>query len=871
MNKTTKLTIFAVLFSLLTLMPVAAQTETAPYQNPDLPVEDRVTDLLDRMTLVEKIGQMTLIEKDSIDPEAVTEYAIGGILSGGGGYPEGNNTIDGWIDMVHSYQDAALNTRLEIPVIYGVDAVHGHNNLSGAVIFPHNIGLGAANNPELVEEIGRITAQEMIATGIYWNYSPVLAVPRDIRWGRTYEGYSENTNIVTELSLAMLRGLQGDDLAAADTVLGTPKHFVGDGGTAFGTSPLPDGLLDRGETDVDLDTLRDVHLAPYPVAIDNGARSIMISYSSWDGVPMHGQEFLIQEILRGEYGFDGFIVSDWGGIDVVGDTYYEAVVESTNAGIDMNMVPYDYETFTETLREAVENGDVSEARIDEAVSNILQVKFEMGLFERPYAVEEYIETVGSDEHRAVARDAVSQSLVLLKNENDALPIAGDDEMTVFLSGPAADNIGIQSGGWTIEWQGIAANLTEGTTIRRGLSDGLSEDTTLRYSRIGRFNDDDGNPEQANVGVVVVGEEPYAEWFGDDARLALARSDMQLIEQMRDQVDQLVVVLISGRPLVIDEALNTADAVVAAWLPGTEGDGVTDVLLGERDFVGKLSYTWPRTAEQLPFDFGNIPTDGCEAPLFPFGYGLTYESTPDESAQWLELAVECAPEEVEIEVREVNIPDEPTLVPAGEFGVSYNAPVSVDITLDGAFEDWAGVPQMTVPRDADLTAGDPAVSFAAAADDTSLYLYANIIDNEIISGEHGEDYWNEDSIEFYVNATDNLDASSYADGIAQLTIPALNITNPEEPVISGVRGDTTDADFVVIRTETGWAVEVALPLQNDVWDIDTSDGNVIGFQVHLNGASNRDRDTKLIWSAADTADTSYQNPSVFGELVFRSVD
>ena len=636
---------------LLTATRVFAQDDTPAYLDTSLPADVRADDLLNRMTLEEKIGQMTLIEKDSIDPEAVTEYAIGGILSGGGGYPEGNNTVDGWIDMVHSYQDAALNTRLQIPVIYGVDAVHGHNNLSGAVIFPHNIGLGAANNPDLVEEIGRITAQEMIATGIYWNYSPVLAVPRDIRWGRTYEGYSENTTIVTELSLAMLRGLQGNDLNAADTVLATPKHFVGDGGTEFGTSPLPDGLLDRGATNVDFETLRDVHLAPYPVAIDNGARSIMISYSSWDGVPMHGQDFLIQEILRDEYGFDGFIVSDWGGIDVVGDTYYESVVGSTNAGIDMNMVPYDYETFTETLLEAVENSDVTGERIDEAVGNILQVKFEMGLFERPYAVEEYIETVGSDEHRAVARDAVSQSLVLLKNENDALPIAGDDETTVFLSGPAADNIGIQSGGWTIEWQGIAANLTEGTTIRQGLSAGLSENITFRYSRIGRFNNDDGNPAQADVGIVAVGENPYAEWFGDDATLTLARSDIQLIEQMREQVDQLVVVLISGRPLVIDEALNTADAVVAAWLPGTEGNGVTDVLLGERDFVGQLPYTWPRTADQLPFDFDSIPTDSCEAPLFPFGYGLTYESTPDESAQWLDLAVECAPEPVEIEVRE----------------------------------------------------------------------------------------------------------------------------------------------------------------------------------------------------------------------------
>lgn len=378
-----------IVLAFLSLSAVVAQDEVLPYLNPDLPVEERVIDLLERMTLEEKIGQMTLIEKDSIQPDAVTRYHIGAILSGGGGYPTGNNTVEGWTDMVHAYQDAALATRLAIPMIYGVDAVHGHSNLFGAVVFPHNIGLGAARNPQLVEEIGRVTAREMIATGIYWNYAPVLAVPRDIRWGRTYEGYGENTDLVTELSAAMLRGLQGDDLAAGDTVLGTPKHFVGDGGTAYGTSPQPGGLLDRGDALIDEATLREVHLAPYYAAIEGGARSIMISYSSWQGERKHGHAYLITDVLLDEMGFEGFIVSDWGGVDDVAPSYYEAVVQAINAGIDMNMVPYDYVRFITTMTQAVNNGDISMARIDEAVGNILRVKFEMGLFERPYAIEEY--------------------------------------------------------------------------------------------------------------------------------------------------------------------------------------------------------------------------------------------------------------------------------------------------------------------------------------------------------------------------------------------------------------------------------------------------------------------------------------------------
>lgn len=856
--------VFLILFS-----SVSAQDDLLPYQNPELSIEERVADLLERMTLEEKLGQMTLIEKGSINPDAVTEYYIGAILSGGGGYPTGNNTPEAWLEMVHSYQDAALATRLGIPMIYGVDAVHGHSNLSGSVIFPHNIGLGATRNPELIEEIGQITALEMIATGIYWNYSPVLAVPQDIRWGRTYEGYSENTALVTLLSSAMLRGLQGDDLSSPTTILGTPKHFVGDGGTVFGTSTQDGALLDRGITDVDEETLRAIHLPPYFEAIDNGARSIMISYSSWGGERMHGQEYLINDVLLGEMGFEGFIVSDWQGINDVAPNFYDAVVQAINAGIDMNMVPYNYIGFIDTMTDAVDNGDITMERVDEAVGNILRVKFEMGLFERPFGDESLIASVGSDEHRAVAREAVSQSLVLLKNEDNALPIDPDAEQTVFIAGQAGDNIGIQSGGWTIEWQGVAANVTEGTTIRRALQNSFGDNTTVRYSRSGRFNDENGNPASADIGIVVVGEQPYAEWFGDNASLMLSNSDRGLIEGMREKVDTLIIVLISGRPMVIDQSLNLADAFVAAWLPGTEGYGVSDVLLGERDFAGRLPFTWLRNIEQLPFDFDNLAIDACDAPLFPYDYGLTYESN-EASQAWLALSVECAPVPVDTEIQEVIIPVAEGLAPDGEYGVNYVAPFPVNITVDGNFEDWAGVPQVTLPQGHIPGSTDPAVAFSVAADNDNLYFFANVIDDNIISGEHGDSYWNEDSVEFYLNATGDLTLTAYQDAVTQITIPAINITNPESAIIAGINSANLNAQLEAIQTGTGWAIEMSVPLNNDVWSIVPAQDAVLGFQMHLNGASSGSRDTKLIWSLADTSDTSYQNPSVFGQLTFHEI-
>ncbi len=586
------------------------------YLDREYPIQERVESLLGLMTLAEKIGQMTQVEKNSILPKDVATYFIGSVLSGGGGSPR-PNTPEAWADMVDSYQEQALNTRLRIPILYGVDAVHGHNNLYGAVIFPHNVGLGAADDPTLMEQIGQATAEEMAATGIRWNFAPVLAVPQDIRWGRAYEGYGENTELVTRLGVAYQRGLQGEDLRQPSAAIATAKHYIGDGGTEWGTSTTGSYMIDQGDMQVDEATLRALYLPPYEAAIEAGARSVMVSFSSWNEEKMHGHHQLVTELLKGELGFDGFVVSDWKGIDQLPGDYYDDVVTSINAGLDMIMVPYDYKTFISTLSQAVERGDVSEDRINDAVRRILTVKFELGLFENPYTDRDLLAAVGSDEHRVLAREAVAKSLVLLQNENSALPIA-KDTATIFVGGRGADDIGMQCGGWTIEWQGKMDDITPGTTILEGIAAEIDKSTTLVYHPRGEFIDAEG---LADVGIAVVGELPYAEGEGDRADLSLSTFDQALIQRMRERSKVLVVVILSGRPMIITDLLPKADAWVAAWLPGTEGAGVTDVLFGDVPFTGKLPYTWPHSMDQLPL--GNMLENAeSDPPLFPFGFGMT---------------------------------------------------------------------------------------------------------------------------------------------------------------------------------------------------------------------------------------------------------
>ena len=593
-------------------------------------VDDRVEALLAQMTLAEKIGQMTQAEKGSITPEDVTRYFIGSVLSGGGGSPP-RNTPEDWLAMVSGFQEAALSTRLGIPLLYGVDAVHGTAAVVDATVFPQNVGLGAADDPDLMRRIGAATAAEMAATGIRWNFGPVVAVPQDIRWGRTYEGYGENTELVSRLAVPYIEGLQedasGQRFGSPATVLATAKHFLADGGTAFGSSTteiIKPYLLDQGDAQIDEATLRRVHLPPYQAAVDTGVGSVMASFSSWNGVKMHGNRDLLTGVLRDELGFEGFLVSDWQGIDQLPGDYYSDVVTAINAGIDMVMVPYGYKLFIDTLTQAVETGDVSQARIDEAVRRILRVKAELGLFDHdPLEPGAPIETVGSLDHRELAREAVRKSVVLLKNERETLPLVHATPL-IYVGGEGADDIGIQIGGWSTEWQGAAGDITAGTTILGGIKEVSAPDALVLYDAAGRFDsytNATGGQLIADVGVAVVAERPYAEGVGDSSDLALPAADLAMVQRLRDSSNRLVLVVLAGRPVDITDLLPLADAVVVAWLPGTEGQGVADVLFGRYPFTGKLPYTWPRSADQLPFDFSALPADGPDAPLFPAGFGL----------------------------------------------------------------------------------------------------------------------------------------------------------------------------------------------------------------------------------------------------------
>lgn len=582
--------------------------------------------LLERMTLEEKIGQMTQVEKNSLTPADVKDFGIGSVLSGGGGYPP-KNTAVGWLEMVGGFQEAALQTRLGIPLLYGVDAVHGHNNLVGAVIFPHNIGLGATRDPDLVRRIGRATAEELAATGVKWNFAPTIAVPQDIRWGRTYEGYSQDTDLVSRLGRAYIDGLQGSNLGDPLSVLANPKHYLGDGGTTWGTSrmlflippgysfPGTDGRfafkIDQGDTRVDEKFLRNVYLKPYLAALQAGAQIVMASFSSWNGKKLHAHRYLLTDVLKNELGFTGFIVSDWAGVDQVADDYYQAVVTAINAGIDMCMVPVAFRRFIDTMKEAVERGDIPVERVNDAVSRILEVKLQAGLFEKSLQSPKYVNLVGSPEHRQLAREAVARSLVLLKNEVETIPLAKSNPL-ILVGGQAANDIGLQCGGWTIEWLGKPGNITPGTTILSAIKSSVVHPELVLYAPDGYFKHPIETP--AEVGIVVLAEMPYAEGFGDREDLTLPDTDIQLIKQMRLLCKKLVVILLSGRPLILTDQLASMDALVAAWLPGTEGQGVADVLFGDLPFTGKLPYAWPRSMEQ-------IPVTADTNPLFPFDFGL----------------------------------------------------------------------------------------------------------------------------------------------------------------------------------------------------------------------------------------------------------
>ena len=606
----------------------------------DSEVARKIDHLLSRMTLEEKAGQMTMVENNSIEPAQIAEYFIGSVLSGGGGNPT-PNTPENWRAMVCAFQNAALKTQLAIPLIYGVDALHGHNNVKGAVIFPHNIGLGASRDADLVERIGRVTARELLATSVRWTFAPSVSVPQDLRWGRTYEGYSEDSQLVAELGAALTRGLSLPYSDEDSGVLACAKHFVADGATSWraslpaqqapqqgSTAPPQDSQLpqavdlslgqwriDQGDAPIDEARLRETHLPPYRAAIAAGAQTVMASYSSWNGEKLHAHRYLLSDVLKGELGFAGLIVTDWMAINQLDPDYHQCVVQAVKAGIDMVMVPYDFRRFIDTLTAAARAGDIAQERIDDAVRRILRVKLALGLFEQPIGGEPLLESLGCAGHRQVAREAVRKSLVLLKNDEEALPLP-KDLPRLLVAGRAADDIGLQCGGWSISWQGEAGATTSGTTILAGMRATLPESTAIDYAPDGRF----ANAGRAAVAIVALHEEPYAEGFGDRADLALASDEIALLQRVRERCDQLIVLLITGRPRVITEALPMIDALVVAWLPGTEGHGLADALFGDYAFTGKLPFSWPRSMDQIPLAALRA---SAEAPLWECGYGLTY--------------------------------------------------------------------------------------------------------------------------------------------------------------------------------------------------------------------------------------------------------
>lgn len=575
------------------------------YPDPALSPEERAEILLSRMDLDDKVGQMTQVARDYLNsPDDIRYYRLGSVLSGGGSAPS-PNSVEAWRDMTDGMQAKALETPFAIPLLYGSDAVHGHGNLLNAVIFPHHIGLGAANNPELVEEIARITTHEAAATGVRWNFNPCLTVPQDIRWGRTYEGFSSDPAIVSILGAAETRGIQSA-LGSPSAVIASLKHFVADGGT--------EGGVDRGDALIDEEILKKIHLAPYLPSLEAGALSVMASFSSINGMMMHENGDLLTGLLKEELGFNGFVVSDWAALKLLPGNSKEQIEAAINAGIDMVMVPDNYQSFIRDLKWLVDKSRVSMERIDDAVYRILKVKFEMGLFEFPYADPSLESAVGGDEHRKVARQAVAESQVLLKNEG-ILPLS--KESRILVVGSYADDIGAQSGGWTLEWQGKLGNDNEGTSIVEALELYAAKENIKHIKSV--YEIPENASSEYDVAVLVTGEKPYAEMEGDNPRPSIPESAVNAADRLSAEGLPVLSIILSGRPLLLDGLEKTSHALVASWLPGTEGDGIADVLFGEMPFRGKLSFSWPADERGL--------VQGLDQKeyLYPLGYGLTLDS------------------------------------------------------------------------------------------------------------------------------------------------------------------------------------------------------------------------------------------------------
>ena len=580
-------------------------------------IDMKVEQLVKMMTLEEKVGQMTQVDHRYLEKKSdIKKYFLGSLLSGGGSVPDTNN-VRSWVRMYNEYQSFALETRLKIPIIYGIDAVHGHNNVLDATIFPHNIGLGCSNDEDLVRRISAATAREVQATGLDWTFAPCVAVAQDERWGRTYESFSEDPDIVTRLGNASIQGYQGSSLNQTNTILACAKHYVGDGNTIYGTGMH--GKIDRGDVLLDEKELRSKYIKPFKEAIDNNVGSIMVSYNSWQSEKLHGHKYLIDEVLKKEMKFKGFVVSDWAAIDEIDKDYKKSIIQAVNAGIDMVMVPgqfiesaNSYIDFIELLKESIQDGSIKMSRIDDAVSRILNIKYSMGLFEKPLKKFNKVNDLGSDKNRAIARESVKKSVVLLKN-NNILPIKKNTQ-NILVAGDHADNIGYQCGGWSIWWQGGSGKITKGTSILDGIKSHTGKNINLNYSKSG---DVDKN---TDLIIVAIGEKPYAEMNGDRESLDLSKNDIELIDKLSKSGKPIVMVLISGRPMILEPILDKCDAILAAWLPGSEGAGISDILFGDYSPTAKLSFSWPKNMKQIPINFGDTNYD----PLYRFGHGLTFK-------------------------------------------------------------------------------------------------------------------------------------------------------------------------------------------------------------------------------------------------------
>ena len=564
----------------------------------------RADALVAQMTADEKYGQMLQMERLGLTNQNVTQYFLGSALSQGGSAPS-DNSPTGWADMTDGYRQGALASRLKIPFLYGADEVHGISTVKGAVIFPHNIGLGATRDATLVEQVARITAEEGRGCGVDFFFSPVVGVALDERWGRTYEAFGETADLASTMGVAMTKGIQFSATGAVTGILANAKHYLGDGGTANGVT--------GGNTAGDETKLRAIHLEPYRAAIKARVGSIMPSYSSWQGTKMHINKDMITNVLKGDLGFGGFVISDYNACFQLGLSNQAGIEQCTNAGVDMFMAQgQEVYTMVGYLAAAVKGGAVPQSRIDDAVRRIVAVKCELGLFEASGKVDRSLtDKVGSAEHRAVARQAVQESLVVLKNDGNVLPLAKTS--TVALAGKSADNTGNQCGGWTITWQGSTGNVVPGATSVRQTFESVLGASHVVYSANG------ATTTGASIGVAVIGETPYAEGKGDKTDLTVTSDDVNVVKALKQAGLKTVVVLIAGRPMILDPIMTYADAIVMAWLPGSEAGGITDILFGDAHPTGKLPQSWPRSMAQIPINYGDATYD----PLYPFGYGLTY--------------------------------------------------------------------------------------------------------------------------------------------------------------------------------------------------------------------------------------------------------